>query len=140
MTDISFLPESVTGVDSCSKEIVGIDLLEGCLGTEFNLLTVLRGSAGPLLGMAGASGVTATRALALSRTPKKPHTLVDSDPPAADPADEPAPALAAPAPTDHVQAGSTAARRSPHLRRPHPRSGAKEESARAAVANKSYVA
>ena len=38
MTDISFLTESVTGVDCCGKEIVGIDLPEGCLGTEFNLL------------------------------------------------------------------------------------------------------
>ena len=39
MTDISFLTESVTEVDRCCKEIVGIDLLECCLGTEFNLLT-----------------------------------------------------------------------------------------------------
>ena len=38
MTDISFLTESVTGMDRCCKEIVGIDLPEGCLGTEFNLL------------------------------------------------------------------------------------------------------
>ena len=38
MTDISFLTESVTGVDRCGKEIVGINLPEGCLGTEFNLL------------------------------------------------------------------------------------------------------
>ena len=41
MTDISSLPESVTGVDRCGKEIVGIDLPEGSLGTEFNLLTVV---------------------------------------------------------------------------------------------------
>ena len=46
MTDISFLTESVTGVDRCSREIVSINLPEGCLGTEFNLLIVLRGSAG----------------------------------------------------------------------------------------------
>ena len=39
MTDISFLTESVTEVDRCCKEIVGTDLLECCLGTEFNLLT-----------------------------------------------------------------------------------------------------
>ena len=36
----------MTGVDRCRKEIVGIDLPEGCLGTEFNLLTVLRRGAG----------------------------------------------------------------------------------------------
>ena len=46
--------------------------------------------------MAGASGVTALRALALSSTPKKPHT--PADPPPADPTDEPAPAQVAPAP------------------------------------------
>ena len=45
MTDISFLTESVTGVDRCSREIVSINLPEGCLGTEFNLLIVLRGGA-----------------------------------------------------------------------------------------------
>ena len=45
-----------------------------------------------VLGMVRASGVTAPRALALSRTPKKPHT--PADPPPADPADEPAPAPA----------------------------------------------
>ena len=37
----------MTGVDRCGKEIVGIDLPEGCLSTEFNLRTVLQG----LLGM-----------------------------------------------------------------------------------------
>ena len=42
-----------------------------------------------VLGMAGASGVMASRALALSHTPKKPHTPADPLP--ADPADEPAP-------------------------------------------------
>ena len=46
-----------------------------------------------VLGMAGASGVTVPRALALSRTPKKPHA--PADPPPTDPADEPAPAPAA---------------------------------------------
>ena len=46
MTDISFLTNSVTGVDRYGKEIVGIELTEGCLGTEFNLLTILRGGAG----------------------------------------------------------------------------------------------
>ena len=45
-----------------------------------------------VLGMAGASGVTAPRALALSCTPQKLHT--PADPPPADPADEPAPAPA----------------------------------------------
>ena len=39
VTDISFLTKSVTEVDRCCKEIVGIDLPECCLGTEFNLLT-----------------------------------------------------------------------------------------------------
>ena len=39
VTDISFLTESVTEVDRCCKEIVGIHLPECCLGTEFNLLT-----------------------------------------------------------------------------------------------------
>ena len=89
MTDIFFLPESVTGVDRRGKEIVRIELPEGCLGTEFNLLTAAAYYEG-VLGMAKASGVTALRALALSRTPKKPHT--PADPPPADPADEPAPA------------------------------------------------
>ena len=46
MTDIPFLTESMTGVDRCGKEIVGINLPKDCLGTEFNLLTVLRGGAG----------------------------------------------------------------------------------------------
>ena len=41
MTDLSFLTESVTGVDRCGKKIVDINLPEGCLSTEFNLLTVL---------------------------------------------------------------------------------------------------
>ena len=94
MTDISFLTESVTGVDRWCKEIVGIDLPECCLGTEFNLLTAAAYYEG-VLDVAGASRVTASRALALSHTPKKPHT--PADPPPADPADEPAPAPAAPA-------------------------------------------
>ena len=40
MSDISFLTESVTGMDRCCKEIVGIDLPECCLslGSKFNLL------------------------------------------------------------------------------------------------------
>ena len=38
MTDKSFLTESVTGVDRCGKEIVSIDLPDGVLGSEFNLL------------------------------------------------------------------------------------------------------
>ena len=46
MTDISFLTELLTGVDRCCNAIAGIDLLESYLGTEFNLLTVLRGGAG----------------------------------------------------------------------------------------------
>ena len=89
MTDISFLTESVTEVDRCCKEIVGIDLPECCLGTEFNLLTAVAYYEG-VLDVTGASRVTAPRALALSHTPKKPHTL--ADPPLADPADELAPA------------------------------------------------
>ena len=72
MTDISFLTESVTGVDRCCKEIVGIDLPECCLGTEFNLLT--------------------------AAAYYEPSTNTPADPPPADPADEPAPAPAAPAP------------------------------------------
>ena len=94
MTDISFLTESVTEVDRCCMEIVGIDLLECCLGTEFNLLTATAYYEG-VLGVAGASRVTAPRALALSHTLKKPRTPADPTP--ADPADEPAPAPAAPA-------------------------------------------
>ena len=39
MTDISFLTQSMTEVDRCCQEIVGINLPECCLGTEFNLLT-----------------------------------------------------------------------------------------------------
>ena len=41
MTDLSFVTEPVTGVDRCGKKIEGIDLPKGCLGTEFNLLTLL---------------------------------------------------------------------------------------------------
>ena len=63
----------MTEVDRCFKEIVSIDLLECCLGTEFNLLTAAAYYEG-VLDVAGASGVTAPRALGLSRTPKKPHT------------------------------------------------------------------
>ena len=105
-------------MDRCCKEIVGLDLLDCCLGTEFNLLTATAYYEG-VLGVAGASRVTAPRALALSHTPKKPHA--PADPPPTDPADE-------------------QARRSPRQRRPHPRLGAKEESAGAAVANKSCCA
>ena len=97
MTGISSRTESMTGVDSCCKEIVGIDIPECCLGTEFNLLTAAAYYEGvPVLGVAKASSVTTPRALALSHTPKKPHTL--ADPPPTDPADEPATAPAAPAP------------------------------------------
>ena len=91
MTDISFLTESVTEVDRCCKEIVGIDLPECCLGAEFNLLTSAAYEG--VLDVAGASRVTAPRALAvlaLSHIPKKPHT--PADPPPADPANELAPA------------------------------------------------
>ena len=84
----------MTGVDRCCKEIVGIEIPECCLGTEFNLLTAAAYYEG-VLGVAGASRVTAPRALALSHTPKKPRT--PADPTQADPADEPAPAPAAPA-------------------------------------------
>ena len=103
MTDISFLTESLTGVDRCCKEIVGIDLLECCLGTEFNLLTAAAYYEG-VLGVAGASRVTAPRALALSHTPRKPHA--PADPPPTDPADEQAPAPVAPAPAAPAPAGS----------------------------------
>ena len=104
MTDISYLTESVTEVDRCCKEIVGIDLPECCLGpgTEFNLLTAAAYYEG-VLDVAGASRVTAPRVLALSHTPKKPHT--PADPPPADPADEVAPAPAAPAQAAPALAG-----------------------------------
>ena len=104
MTDISFLTESVTGVDRCCKEIVGIDLQECCLGTEFNLLTATAYYEG-VLGVAGASRVTAPRALALSHTPKKPQ----------------APAAPAPAGSAGAQGGvptqGLGQRRSPRERR-----------------------
>ena len=74
---------------------MGIDLPECCLGTEFNLLTAAEYYEG-VQDVAGASRVTASRALAISHTPKKPHT--PADPPPADPADEQAPAPVAPAP------------------------------------------
>ena len=86
MTDISFLTESVTEEERCCKEIVVIDLPECCLGTEFNLLTAAAYYEW-VLDVAGASGVTVPRALALSSTPKKPHA--PADPPPTDPADEP---------------------------------------------------
>ena len=76
MTEISFLTESVAEVDRFCKEIVGINLPECCLGTKFNLLTAAAYYEG-VLGAAGASRVTAPRALALSYTPKKPHTPAD---------------------------------------------------------------
>ena len=99
-SDISFLTVSVTEVDRCCKEIVGIDLQECCLGTEFNLLTVAAYYEG-VLDVAGASRVTAPRDLALSHSPKKPHTPVDH-------ANEPvqaAPAPSAPAPAAPALAG-----------------------------------
>ena len=49
MIQISFLTESVTGSPGggpLRQGNRGIDLREGCLGTEFNLLTVPRGGAG----------------------------------------------------------------------------------------------
>ena len=52
--------------------------------------------------MAGASGVTAPRALGISCTPKKPH--MQADPPPTDPAYEQAPAPAAPAQAAPAQA------------------------------------
>ena len=106
MTDISFLTESVTEEERCCKEIVVIDLPECCLGTEFNLLTAAAYYEG-VLDVAGASGVTVPRALALSRTPKKPHA--PADPPPTDPADEQAPAPVAPAPAALAPAGSAGA-------------------------------
>ena len=72
MTDISFLTESVTEEERCCKEIVVIDLPECCLGTEFNLLTAAAYYEG-VLDVAGASGMTATRALALSHTQEAPY-------------------------------------------------------------------
>ena len=110
MTDISFLTESVTEVDRCCKEIVVIDLPECWLGTEFNLLTAAAYYEG-VLDIAGASGVTVPRTLALSRTPKKPH--MSMDPPPADLANEPAPAPAAPAPAGSAGAQEPAPAASP---------------------------
>ena len=49
---------------------------------------------GVLRGVAGASRVTAPRALVLSHTPKKPHA--QADPPPTDPADEQAPGAGGP--------------------------------------------
>ena len=66
----------MTEVDRCCKEIVGIDLPECCLGTEFNLLTAAAYYEG-VLDVAGASGVTVPRALALSRTPMRRRTPAD---------------------------------------------------------------
>ena len=86
--------------------------------------------------MAGASVVTAPRALALSSTPKKPHT--PADPPPADPSDElapesAAPAQAAPAPAVSGRAGACAGC--------VPTQGmGQRRSPRAAVANKSCCA
>ena len=137
MTDISFLTESVTEVDRCCKEIVGgIDLPECCLGTELNLLTAAVYYEG-VLDVAGASRVTAPRALALSHTPKKPH--MPADPPRADPADEPAPAPVPLAPGAPALAG-VRGRAGARASGVPTRQGAKEESARAAVANKSCCA
>ena len=72
--------------------------------------------------MAGASGVTAPRALELSSTPKKPHTSVD--PPPADPVDELAPAQAPPPPTDPAPAGSAGAQDPASAKSP-PKAGGK---------------
>ena len=92
MTDISFLrlTESVAEVDRCCKEIVAIDLPECCLGIEFNFLTVLRGGAEH----GGSEKSDCTESLGTASTSKKPHT--QAHPPPADPADESAPAPAAP--------------------------------------------
>ena len=81
------------------------------------LLALLTSYYEGVLGMAGASGVTAPRALALSCTPRR--TPPTSRPP---------------------RRRGPLARRSPRRRRPHPRSGTKEESAGAAMANKSCCA
>ena len=78
-----------------------------------------------VLDVAGASRVTAPRALALSHTPKKPHMPAD---PSRSPSQR----------RPHWHGVPT--RRSQNQRRPHPRQGVNEESARAAVANKSCCA
>ena len=125
----------MTEVDNCCKEIVGIDLPECCLGTEFNLLTAAEYYEG-VQDVAGASRVTASRALAISHTPKKPHT--PADPPPADPADEQAPAPAASALAG--VSGRAGARASGVPTQGRGQFRAKEESVRAAVANKSCCA
>ena len=136
VTEISFLTESVTEVGRCCKEIVGIDLPECCLGTEFNLLTAAAYCEG-VLDVARASGVTVPRALTLSRTPKKPHA--QADPRRCTPLTSLPPRRRPPHRWPPRRRGPPA-RRSTRRRRPHPRPGAKEESARAAVANKSCCA
>ena len=128
VTDISFLPESM---NRCGKEIVGIDLPEGCLGIEFNLLTVLRGGAGhgrSELSDGTESPGTISHTQEASYVGGPPVT----PPPPADPADEPAPALAPPAPTDPAPARAACAQEPPPAASP-PKAGAKEEFARAAL-------
>ena len=139
MTDISFLTESVTEEERCCKEIVVIDLPECCLGTEFNLLTAAAYYEG-VLDVAGASGVTVPRALALSRTPKKPHCHdAPADPPPTDPADEPALAPEAPAPAAPTPAGSAGAQEPAPAASP-PKAGGKGGVRGRTVANKSCCA
>ena len=138
MTDISFLTESVTEVDRCCKEIVGIDLPECCLGTKFNLFTAAAYYEG-VLDVAGASRVTTPRALALPHTPS-PKKAIPGGPPAGGPRRRAGPRAGGPSAGGPRAGGGQRARRSPSQRRPHPRQGAKEESARAAVANKSCCA
>ena len=127
MTDICFLTESVTGWT------VGIDLVEGCLGAEFNLLTVLRGGAGH--GRSEWSdGTESLGTISHARSVIRWWTPRRWTPPTSLP-----PRRRTPRQRTPRQRGPPA-HSSPHRRRPHPRQGAKEESARAAVANKSCCA
>ena len=84
-----------------------------CRHPEFleELLPLLTSYYEGVLDVAGASGVTVPRALAISRAPKKPPAPADPPPP--DPADEPAPAPAAPAPAGSAGAQEPAPAASP---------------------------
>ena len=82
---------------------MGIDLPEEYLGTEFNLLTVLRGGAGH--GRSERSDGTESPGF-ISHSQEAPYA---GGPPPADPADEQARAPAARAPVAHAPAGSACA-------------------------------
>ena len=127
MTDISFLTESVTEVDRCCKEIVGINLPECCLGTEFNLLTAAAYYEGVLesagRGRSERSDGTESPGT-ISHSQEAPYA---DGPPAGGPSRRACPRAGGVRRRAGARAGGVTA-------------GAKEESAGAAVANKSYCA